>query len=375
MEQLIVSNLSNVLTGEREQTSFDFTGQSILDVIEKLIPDGMKYRVLKNGQLLDPGDPVIAMPLKLKDEVCVVPVVEGDDALKIVAMIVIAVATYGASLYVQGAMTAAGYGTAVATMAGAAAGMAVSIAGGMLLGQWFKPPSVSNDIEKSSTYSWNPVITQAQGVTIQRQYGTLRAKTGNVINSFREPVEGFAPSSLNAMISYGYGPYEAIRDVRVNDQYDSEDYGMVMQRRLGHIDQDPVAGFADTKSEYTPNYALTQANGEFTYPIPAGHDAVELSIQFPQGLFTIDTGSGQKVVNQAEFDVFLTDDVSGLLTYFAGDENPSTFLPGTKWSLGKWEYAYDQYDGDEGGEGSDSSGGDSDSSSEGSNAGNSEGWA
>lgn len=105
----------------------------------------------------------------------------GKKALVAVAAIAIAVVSYGAASNVSAAMLSAGYGSTAAAIGGAAASIAVSVAGNVIMGaiaqHMYKPPSQSLSSSQGAT---NPFFDISPSGNIAQPYGSVPMLLGRM---------------------------------------------------------------------------------------------------------------------------------------------------------------------------------------------------
>ena len=349
MQNLTIDHVSNPLTNQKDRVEIAFDNQTLREVVDSVIPEGMEFRVLKNGQLVEASSVEMDKLVAVHDDIVVIPIIHGKAVGRIIGFVVIAILAYYTGGAAAGAYSGAGASagmsaglasySGMAYAVGAAAAAAVTIAGGMLINQLLPPEMATMNAMESyaagSHYSWNPHVTQAQGVVVQRIYGKLRAKHGNIINAYRGVRTGLNPNDLNVMISYGYGPVKSIQDVRINDQYETEDTTLTVHRRLGYLEQPAIPGFENVVLEDATQSILTKAAGEFTRSITAGHDKVAIAISFPSGLFDTKLTTGKRVPASATFSAYLINDTTEEIVHFSGDGNATAIAAETKWSFGE----------------------------------------
>jgi predicted phage tail protein len=259
-------------------------------------------RAIERGQFdktrLQPNDFVVICPVPRGGG--------GKGILRIVGMIVIAIA----SVYTGGAAAAAygGVGTAAGAAAGAAASAAVTIAGSMLLNAVLPPPvatvSSNNGLSASSTYGADGAKnTSAEMIPTPVPYGNFRM-AGNIIGVHTE-ADGNS-QILYMLINAGEGPIASISDIKINDRPIAEftNGGEVsVQTRPGDALQTPIDWFNAVITPYQKNVKLPN-DGSYLYFSTQGNvEAMRLDFNFPSGLYSIDTSSGNVVENSVAIDV------------------------------------------------------------------------
>jgi predicted phage tail protein len=250
--------------------------------------------------------------LQPNDFVVICPVPRGGGGkgiLRIVGMIVVAIA----SVYTGGAAAAA-YGGATGVAAGATTAgmmavqvgvsMAVTIAGSMLLNAVLPPPQATlnsnNGLAGSSTYGADGAKnTSAEMIPTPVPYGTFRM-AGNIIGVHTE-ADG-NNQILYMLINAGEGPIASISDIKINDRAISEYSEVSVQTRLGDPLQTPIDWFSAVITPNQKNVKLP-ADGSYLNFVTEGNvEAVRLDFNFPQGLYSVDTSTGNIIENSVAID-------------------------------------------------------------------------
>lgn len=163
-------------------------------------------------------------------------------------------------------------------------GMAVTYLGGLLFGQDLEEPE-GFEAADSGGRSWNPHTTQQESLPRSRAYGR-NMHHGNIISKWTD-VDGNDREILYLILELGDGPTEGniAGEVYLNDQPASNFPEVVVQERVGTMDQTAMTGFEKTKLEYVPNFELKEADGAHIYTTPnAFFDDIEYTLHFPNGL-------------------------------------------------------------------------------------------
>lgn len=285
---------------DREIFQKEFTiGDTVEDLVTGVFPDGVDFTVSINGSVV-PIEDYSTRVIRHSDCLMLIPTIHGSgggkSVLRVVAMIAISFASYGAGAAIAGATSASGslaFGASTLASAGLAiaGATAVGILGGMLLNALTPMPSqtTGSNASTSQSYGWNPVNTQQQGLAVAYWYGTMRVKSANIIASYIKH-DGAGNQTLNALLHYGMGPIHDISDYKLNDQPLGEQLTPIV--KLGTIDQTLVEGFSDTPVEYSHS-ALVEHATPITYTtIGDNFDAIEIDLNFPGGLYYVeDDGS------------------------------------------------------------------------------------
>lgn len=327
MEKLIIKQVSNPLEREGVLVEFDYTGQTVGELVKAIIPEEMEYKVFVNGQVVS-EDTVV----ELTDKVVVYPNVGGPALATIMLYIK---AAYAA---MQAAWSAFSAAYPLLAQGLAAVGQGLVVAGvGMVMQKLFgvKSSKDGSGIETGNAYSWNPHITQEQGVVVPKYYGKLRAKSGNIIVAFRSDVSGFNANAINCIVGYGYGPIKSIIDVKINDQYESEDDGLELQRRLGYVSQTAMTGFGQSVIEFNPGFNLDEPGDYYTYDLAAGYDKIGFAIRFASGLARM--GENGNIPTTVRFGAYLENQTTLAKSYFSTSADSIAMAPTVLWSFGEWK--------------------------------------
>ena len=225
----------------------------------------------------------------------------GKSILAMVAMIALAVsAPYlaGAMLGVTGGATI-GAGLAIGGLSGAlivGANIGIMIIGGMVISSIFKPniPGGGNGLqsfENSPTYGWNAGPNQLQqGTSIPILYGTAKI-VPQYIGKYVITSDG--KQYLALLMALGEGPFDSIKDIKINDDVASNFSSIEIEYRLGTNNQTLIPLWGDTWSTNSINKALVDASTWIEGRI-IGDSATQLSIGIgaPYGLFYANDAGG-----------------------------------------------------------------------------------
>lgn len=273
---------------------------------------GAEIKVVVNGKLFTEAfDSYIVHP---NDNITYTYIVQGGGGggsgkqiLTVVAMIALTVATMGAtSALVAGGAFAAGSAGAIAFTAG------MMIAGSMIINAVIGQ-GVSNTISglintpslESSTYSWNGITTSRDiNSPIPILYGT-HALGGTVINS-RFYYKG-TDDWLATQIALCHGEIENINnyDISINDSKyisfisQNEYTNGYYQYRNGEFNQTVMTGYDDSFYNNASVAREIKYNVPYTFEsVSTNIDFFRLHIAFPEGLYNIDTSTGNKTAKQ-----------------------------------------------------------------------------
>ncbi len=267
--------------------------------LPEMVTKEIDFVVMLNTHLI-PEDKLHATYPMPGDMVMLVPV-PGDDVATFVgiAIAIVAVAiSAGALSWAAPSIFSAGvFG---AGMAGSiATSMAVSILGGLAVSALAKSPDlptmdVHGGFDTTQTYSWNPQTIQQQGAAIPRVFGTHKLY-GNVVASHIENIND--KQYLNVLVCLGLGPVNRLYDFKINDQPTENLQGVEIYTRYGHLDQDPIPNFNDTKSEYPLSVKVTKDNPYTYVTIGSDFNGLEVDITFPYGLYYANNAGGLDAIS------------------------------------------------------------------------------
>lgn len=219
----------------------------------------------------------------------------GKDVLRMVGLVVLAIVATVAGQYYLGPMLAGAMGvtsTVGIAAVGAVASAAIMIAGSMIINALLpatmpKMPSLNGygAIDQSNSYSWNPQNTQQQGIAIPWHYGTCKLH-GNIIGVYRETIG--TDMYINALISVGAGVLSGLSDFKINGQPYGNYRGIELHTRLGHLTQETIPNFGDTKVEYPLGTKVVYGSPVTYSTIGSDFDGLEVEVGFPNGLYYYD---------------------------------------------------------------------------------------
>lgn len=153
------------------------------------------------------------------------------------------------------------------------------------------PKQSSSESQDSTTYGWNgPQPTSRAGTCVGKTYGTAapspvllaRFVTSDSTNQY-----------LNLLFSGGEGPVDSIDDIMIDGNPYGNYANIQIDTRLGTNDQDPIADFHDTVTDYQVASELDTAGDWVTKAtIGTAVEGLQITIEFPYGLyFSADDGS------------------------------------------------------------------------------------
>lgn len=285
-----------------------------------------------------------------EQQVTIIPVMHGGgggkDIFRAIAMIIVAVVATIASFYVQG--LAASLPKLWAQALGGIVAGGVMMAGAMIVNAIIPPttpqlPALGgyNALDQSNSYSWSPQTTQQQGTVIPVPYGLCKL-TGNIISVNRESLGD--KQYLNILISLGTGPLADIFDVMLNDQPISNYDGVELHTRLGHLNQEPIPFFNDTKREYALGLKVvstpSSTDGAVLYTtVSNDFNGIEVELTFPYGLFYVDD-HGNMVAHPLQYSIEISP--AGTNTWTSITNSAASTLNTAyngRWSAGKWVWS------------------------------------
>jgi hypothetical protein len=338
MDKLKLVRVNNPFDkNSREVLERDYSGESISTIVGDVLPE-VPCRVVLNGVEVAPDKWEFTF-LKDSDKLVVVPAIaKGKEGLRMAAMVVVMVVSIWAGSAVSG-MSSFQNGATVWGMGGSAwgamASAAVSVAGGLLINMLMP---LDTDTGTGSTlgnsYSWDPVMTQQQGVPISQVYGRMAVATGNIISAYRDLTK--ESPELYMLVSYGRGPIKSFSDIIINDQEIDTDDGISLYHRLGYMYQATVPGFETAKIESSIGAVLSIDTGTYVYPITSGVNGIEIDITFPNGCYHTHSGDGSTTSSAARFIIALQDEDGTSIAISKGELTTAELTPTGVWSFGEY---------------------------------------
>lgn len=231
-----------------------------------------------NGNLI-PIDSVL--PLNDGDRITIIPRVAGSgDGKQIFGLVAMFALAFIGAPYLAGFVGVQG------TLAYAIAYTAVMVGGALLIGSLMPGPKLDKGVDVQPSYGWNPHNTQSQGIPIPRYYGKNKI-FGNYIAVHTEPSSTNNTKELiNAIMSLCSGPVKSIDSIQIHDQPVEAYDDVLIETRLGHINQTPISFFEETKAQFIINRLVTHSDGAVEYLLPdADFDVIEVGLTFDRGLF------------------------------------------------------------------------------------------
>lgn len=313
-------------------------------------PAGVELVVSINGDIV-PREAWGTRLIEANEQMLVMPrILDGDDGV-LSSILTIAVMVFAPELAFA-AYTAFG-GAAFATQALFAAswvGMAmtagISLLGSALIGSLVTPdrpslPSVArSSFDSSPTYAWQPVTTQEPGGPIGRAYGRVKLY-GNIIGGYIENL-GDTGSSQKAhmLIDLGMGPYSALSDFEINDQPVANYRGVDIYERAGHLNQDIIPAFDDTRTTTVVGAKVILDAPVTRLTDGSNYDALDVVVTFPGGLAYYNNSGGLDALN-VDLRVDVSADGGATWSMLTVTPTASTTLaaegyPSGAWTLGFW---------------------------------------
>lgn len=325
------------------QTVADLLG-SHGNIISKREGHGLAVSI--NGQLI-PVEEYQTTTLLPGQCVTLVPILHGGggggkDIIRMVGMVILAIVATIASVYVQGLAVFAS--KLWASVLGSMVGGVIMIGGSMLLnaaiGQTTNSPALNGyqAANQSNSYSWNPQNTQQQGISIPWHYGTCKI-TGNIIGVYRETVG--SQQYINALISLGNGIISPPTSIKINGQPYENYTGITINTRLGHLNQDVILGFDDTRIEYPQGTKVIYGTPVTYTTIGNDFDGLTITVGFPNGLYYYsNTGAITSVAVNFSIEVKKQGDTDW--THIARQAATTKISDGGYWSAGGWSEVWNE---------------------------------
>lgn len=273
-------------------------------LVDYFPPVMVEHIVSVNGKVVPPeqwGNTYLAPT----DNLVVCPVLEGGDGgkgiLRVVGMIVVAVAAAYTGGAAAGAYASAFGVSATSTsamIAGALASTAVMVGGSMLINSLLPAPQAASANGSSSNSSPSYGIdgaknTSQEGLPVPVCYGTFRM-AGNIIDMYVEngavDPNGYSTQILHMLIAAGEGPIAGISDILFDNNEASLYQGVNTWTTLGTPDQTPLPGFSANISPFSFGEDLTPNWVYYTTSEPI--DAFRVDFVAPNGLYQVDPNSG-----------------------------------------------------------------------------------
>jgi predicted phage tail protein/sulfur carrier protein ThiS len=312
LEKLSVIKIPNPFDRTaRDVCAVDFKrGTSLLDLRLAEFEAHVPVVVSLNGRIVPKDELALTFP-RDGDQILMVPEIQGGrkgvgkTILRAVAMIVVAVVAWVAAPAIIGAGgSILGLSTAAST---ALVAGALTMVGGMIVNALIPAPkpslstndtpsSVGSSMDSTQTYTWGPTTLQAQGIPVPHVYGKHRVY-GNVLGGYIH--DGFGNDQYaNVLIGIGIGPIAGLSDFWINDIPVSNMRGVSIEARYGHIEQPATSFFYHTMIEHSLSLGLNEGTPVYWTSINDDFDALEVEIQWPQGLYRQPTPQEQQQISE-----------------------------------------------------------------------------
>lgn len=294
-----ISEIPNPYEPQRQNKRTDLHGKPLKDYFNKLI-HADAYKVTVNGKLVEDFDYIV----QANDKIIYVPLVlggggSGKQIFATVAMIALAVVTYGSSLGASGGFLASGgIAGAIGGTLGMVVGAGIMIAGSMLINSILAPStgnlnSLPTSNTSSPTYSWTGIKTQiSSGNPIPILYGTHKLG-GTLIDNTLYYQE--RDQYLKTLLSLCHGEIEELssENIYINDEplsaFLNSDGDVSYQTRNGTFDQTIMEGFNTSSFNNVINYRLEYDNGSRIFTTQSTNiDSFKIHLRFDGGLFYYD---------------------------------------------------------------------------------------
>jgi predicted phage tail protein len=132
-------------------------------------------------------------------------------------------------------------------------------------------------------------------VPVPVPYGNFRT-AGNIIGVHTEPDGN--DQILFMLINAGEGPIASISDIEINGRKADEFDEVSFQTRLGEPLQTPIDWFSTVITPYQKNQQIPNDGSYLTFATQDGIEGVRLDINFPSGLYSVNTKTGSIEANQ-----------------------------------------------------------------------------
>lgn len=227
--------------------------------------------------------------------------VDTEDGIEILAAVVIAAAIAAAAI-------------GIATVTSALVIAALVIGGAYLVKQLSTDPyagDVPSSPRDSQHYTWGPLSNRTHlGGPVPVVMGRIRVAP--VLIGYRQTVDENGDNVLNLLYLLSEGPINKIGDrvadfdavsgaslpdtMEINGQTATVFSDVTCWGRLGEDDQDPIDGFDDDINEFSVDVDLENGSAE-SYSTTGSVKKFALIIQFPRGLFQIDSQGDTRALN------------------------------------------------------------------------------
>ncbi len=147
-------------------------------------------------------------------------------------------------------------------------------------------PKAEGEVEGAASRLWNPHSTQQEGLPRGRSYGK-NLHHGNIVAKWTEVVDN--REVLFLVVDHGDGPTKGVvapieDNIFLNDQPLGNFGDVIVQERIGTMDQTCMTGFEKPKLEYVENAPLLKDEPIVVTTPNDFFDDLEWTILFPNGL-------------------------------------------------------------------------------------------
>lgn len=246
----------------------------------------IKRSLLKKKRLKSRYVPVkVIADRKLKDGdiIIVSPIVGKGGFLGLIATLALGFVAFGVGgLVATGAWGVMGTTFGSMLIGNLVAG-AIMMLGGSLIQRCFGTSKIgSKDVSADPTYSWDGVTsTTGQGAFVPITYGTVLSG-GQIISQFVETSGN--KQYLHRLYAAGEGELE-FSDIRINSTPYERYKDITIETRPGDNEQSIIPGFDKTVSQSQLGYELSDSVWREVLVTGTATEAIQLSIECPNGLY------------------------------------------------------------------------------------------
>lgn len=319
--------------------------QPVGAIVAQFMPAGVaEICVAVNGQVipaaewgstyLAPGDQMVAAPRLHGDD---------DGFLGLVLNLALMVVAPGIGNAIASALELG----AIATIGsftltwGQVIGFGVGLIGSMVIGSLTASPKPTlpgaspQSYDASPSYSWEPITTQQPGGPIARAYGRTKL-FGNIIAGYVDSDSGSgAVQTARLLIDLGVGPYSGLYDFRINGQPVGYYKGVSVVSRMGHLNQEIVPSFNDTRTTYTIGAKVVDGAPITRDTTGDDYDALEVVLAAPGGLWYANDAGGLDAIS-VDVRVEYSDDGGGSWQPATLGATSTTTTVAGYWAEGDW---------------------------------------
>lgn len=192
---------------------------------------------------------------------------------------------------------------------------------------------ISNQLAATPTYGWDGIRNSTRaGSQVPIVYGQHRVG-GVILNVYKETVGD--NQYLNMLIALSEGRIDGVSGIEINNNPIENYYGVWHAYRWGLNDQTPIEYFQKIVTEYSQNAKIT--TGGYTYTTRGtGIQACEVFVQFPQGLYAIDSreDTANYIADLGAESLNVSGQISGIMGEISWRQGEITRMQGEMLSLG-----------------------------------------